>query len=67
MNRRTIAVALTVAGAAGVLFYVLASPRGASPALVKAGGVTLYAGIAALLAAAVLRFAGRRGPGRHDR
>lgn len=67
MSRETTGTALTVVGAACVLFYVLASPRGVSPALVRAGGVAFYVGLASLLAGLALRLLGGRGPGKHER
>jgi hypothetical protein len=51
---------LFLAGAACVAFYVLASMRGVSPGLVRAGGVAFYVGVAALLAGSALRWLARR-------
>lgn len=52
--------ALFLAGAACVAFYVLASMRGVSPGLVRAGGVGFYVGVAALVVGSVLRWLARR-------
>jgi hypothetical protein len=61
MSRESVGLGLMAVGAGCVLFYVLASPRGVSATLVRAGGVALYFGIASLLAGAALRLSSGRG------
>lgn len=60
MRLKKVGHVLFIVGAACVAFYVLASVRGVSPGLVRAGGVALYAGVAALLAGSALRWFSRR-------
>jgi hypothetical protein len=67
VGRGTLGAALIAVGVGCVLFYVLTSPRGVSPTLVRAGGAAFYFGIASLIAGVAIRISRRRGTGRPER
>lgn len=56
MNRRDLGWALMAAGIVCMLFYILISLGGLSPASVRVGSVLFYAGAIAIVVGAVLRW-----------
>lgn len=59
MNRRDIGWALMAAGIVCLLFYILMSLRGLSPASVRVGGVLFYVGGITIIVGAVLRWSSK--------
>ena len=61
MNRRDLGWALMAAGIVCMLFYILISLGGLSPASVRVGGTLFYVGAIAIVVGVVLRWTSKVG------